>query len=454
VYFQTESKTIIQKKQPIFRLRMKQVVIIGNGITGITAARYIRKNSDARIVVISSESEHFYSRTALMYIFMGHLTYEHTKPYEDWFWKKNNIELIKGKVTEVHPDKNEILLSDHTVFQYDYLVLATGSRYKKIQIPGSDLKGIGGLFSLQDLEELEENCSGVKNAVVIGGGLIGMEIIEMLASRKIEVFFLVREFKFWSNVLPPEESTMIQEHMRDHHIHILLHTEVVEIKGDENGRVKSVITSEGQELKCQLVATSIGVEPNIEFLKKSGISIGKGIRVNSFLETNYKNIFAGGDSAEFDPPLKGRPAVEQIWYTGRMHGECIGKTIAGLRTEYKPINFYNSAKLLDIEFQMYSEEVLIPKNAEHIFWKSDNGLKSIRIYFEKNTGRFLALISLGIRYRHEVCDRWLTEKRSVEFVLENLSEANFDPEFYKRYENEIIFIYNNKYGRNIRLQKK
>ena len=98
---------------------MKQVVIIGNGITGITAARYIRKNSDARVMVISSESEYFYSRTALMYIFMGHLKYEHTKPYEDWFWKKNKIDLVFGKVTEVHPDKNEILLSDNTVFKYD-----------------------------------------------------------------------------------------------------------------------------------------------------------------------------------------------------------------------------------------------------------------------------------------------------------------------------------------------
>ena len=74
---------------------MKHVVIIGNGIAGITAARHIRKGSDFMITIISSETDHFYSRTALMYIYMGHMKYEHTKPYEDWFWKKNRIFVVK-----------------------------------------------------------------------------------------------------------------------------------------------------------------------------------------------------------------------------------------------------------------------------------------------------------------------------------------------------------------------
>ena len=67
---------------------MEHIVIIGNGISGITTARHIRKNSDKKITVISAESDHFFSRTALMYIYMGHMTFEHTKPYEDWFWTK------------------------------------------------------------------------------------------------------------------------------------------------------------------------------------------------------------------------------------------------------------------------------------------------------------------------------------------------------------------------------
>lgn len=433
---------------------MKHIVIIGNGIAGITTARTIRKNSDCKITVISAESDHFYSRTALMYIFMGHMKYEHTKPYEDWFWKKNRIELKRAFVSKVNPETKTLFFDDDSTMNYDDLVLATGSHAKMVNWPGGATKGIQGLFSLQDLENLEENIKGVKQAVVVGGGLIGIELIEMLATRKIEVFFIVRDFKFWSNVLPAEESLMIQEHMRDHHIHLLLHTEVKEIIPDENGRVKYIKTSKDQKIECQFVGVTIGVEPNIDFLKDSGINLDKGILVNNYLETNVQNVYAVGDCAQFSPPISGRPPIEQIWYTGKMQGECLGLTIAGKRTAYQPVNFFNSAKLLDIEYQIYSEDVVIPRETEHFFWKSDDSLKSIRIYFDLSSKRFLGIVILGIRYRHDVCDRWLREKRDIEYVLQHLQDANFDPEFYRHYENEILFVYNNKYDKNIEPLKK
>ena len=85
---------------------IQRVVIIGNGVAGITAARHVRKLSDHAITVISAESEYFFSRTALMYIYMGHMTFDHTKPYEDWFWKKNRIELLRGYVEDVVVEKS------------------------------------------------------------------------------------------------------------------------------------------------------------------------------------------------------------------------------------------------------------------------------------------------------------------------------------------------------------
>ena len=75
---------------------MEHIVIIGNGISGVTAARHIRKLSDKKITIISAETDYFFSRTALMYVYMGHMKFEHTQPYENWFWKKNSIELKKG----------------------------------------------------------------------------------------------------------------------------------------------------------------------------------------------------------------------------------------------------------------------------------------------------------------------------------------------------------------------
>jgi NAD(P)H-nitrite reductase large subunit len=188
-----------------------KVVIIGNGISGITCARHLRKLSNYDITVISAESKYFFSRTALMYIYMGHMKEEHTRPYENHFWEQNRIGLLQKKVATVHPHENYILLESGEQIRYDYLVLATGSRSNKFGWPGQDLKGVQGLYNLQDLETMEQYTSGIKHAAVVGGGLIGIETVEMLLSRNIHVHFLVRENSFWNLVMPPDESEMINK---------------------------------------------------------------------------------------------------------------------------------------------------------------------------------------------------------------------------------------------------
>ncbi|MEO1253363.1 MAG: FAD-dependent oxidoreductase, partial [Bacteroidota bacterium] len=185
---------------------MQHIVIIGNGIAGITAARNIRKLSEDQITVISGETDHFFSRTALMYIYMGHMKYQNTKPYEDWFWEKNRIELKRAWVRAIDLDKKGISFDDGGSLSYDKLILATGSQSNKFGWPGQDLRGVQGLYSFQDLELMEENTKSVEHAVILGGGLIGVEMAEMLHSRNIPVTYLIREKNFWGNVLPKEES--------------------------------------------------------------------------------------------------------------------------------------------------------------------------------------------------------------------------------------------------------
>ena len=172
---------------------MGKIVIIGNGISGVTAARHIRKrDSKSEILIISAETKYFFSRTALMYIYMGHMKFEHTKPYEDGFWAKNKIDLCFGRVDEIDFTQKKLSLNIGKTVGYDSLVLALGSRPNRFGWKGQDLPGVQGLYSCQDLELMEENTKGVKSAVIVGGGLIGVEMAEMLISRSIKVYFLVR----------------------------------------------------------------------------------------------------------------------------------------------------------------------------------------------------------------------------------------------------------------------
>ena len=170
---------------------MEHIVIIGNGISGVTLARHIRKNSANEITIVSAESDYFFSRTALMYVYMGHLKFEHTQPYEPWFWMKNRINLKKGYVDRINTSKKQLVFSNGEHFSYDKLVFATGSKPNKFGWPGQDLDGVMGMYHKQDLENLEKHAPNnqvCKRAVIVGGGLIGIELAEMLHSRNMEIF--------------------------------------------------------------------------------------------------------------------------------------------------------------------------------------------------------------------------------------------------------------------------
>lgn len=430
---------------------MKHIVIIGNGIAGVTAARHIRKLSDHKITIISAETDHFFSRTALMYVYMGHMKYEHTKPYEDYFWKKNRIDLVRAYVETVEVTNKKLITSDGQSIPYDSLILATGSTPNKFGWPGQDLDGVQGLYSYQDLEKLEKNAPNKEvcnRAVIVGGGLIGIELAEMLRTREIPVTFLVREASFWNGVLPSGESQMLNNHILSHHIDLRLNTNLKEIKADENGRAKSIIIQEtGEEIPCNVVGLTAGVSPNISFLKNSAIELGRGIKVNRFLQTNVPDVYAIGDCAEQHQPIGNRRPIEAVWYTGRMMGETVAQTICGNPTEYKPGHWFNSAKFLDIEYQTYGwvfSESIKKEDEQHFHWMHPDGDKCITVAYQKNTNLFLGINTFGIRMRHETFDTWLTEKRSVDYIMEHLSKANFDPEFYKHFEKDILKAFYNK----------
>ena len=426
---------------------MEHIVILGNGISGVTLARHIRKLSDKKITIISTETEFFFSRTALMYVYMGHMKFEHIQPYEKNFWTKNRIELKKGYVSTIKPENKTLIFSDGESFTYDKLILAVGSKPNKFGWPGQDLIGVQGLYSKQDLDTLEINAPNnkvCKRAVIVGGGLIGIELAEMLRSRNIPVTFLVRESSFWNGVLPKGESEMLNRHIKSHHIDLRLSTNLREIKSDDKGQVQSVILEEtGEEIFCNVVGLTPGVSPNIDFLKDSGIELSRGIKVNRFLETNIPDIYAIGDCAEQREAIGNRRSIEAVWYTGRMMGETLAQTICGNKIAYQPGHWFNSAKFLDIEYQTYGWVFATPKeNNQHFHWKHEDDTKCITIEYHKSTNIFIGVNTFGIRMRHEVFDKWLTEKRDMDYVMNHLEDANFEPEFFKTYEKEIISAYN------------
>ena len=422
------------------------IIIIGNGIAGITTARHIRKRSDVPILIISKESQYFFSRTALMYVYMGHLKWEYLEPYEKGFWQQNNIDLLKAEVTQIKPQEKLIVLANGQHLSYSSLVLATGSTPNKFGWKGQDLNGVQGLYTKQDLEQLTDNTPNIKQAVVVGGGLIGIELAEMLHSRGIDVSFLVREDSFWNKVISTHEGAMIEKHILAHGIDLKMSTNLVEIVANEKGHATAVITDQGETLPCQMVGLTAGVRPNIDFLKNSELEMNRGILVDQYLATNLPDVYAIGDCAELRAPLPHRNAIEAVWYVGRMMGETLAQSLAGNLTPYTPGHWFNSAKFFDIEYQTYGQiSPLATQEENHFCWKHPEKNCMVRIAYHPKSRLFLGINTFGIRMRHEIFDQWLNEQTSIETVIENLSLANFDPEFYTQNEPQIIAAWQNQF---------
>lgn len=431
------------------------VVIIGNGISGTTLARHIRKQSDHAITLISSETEYFFSRTALMYIYMGHMRFEDTQPYEPWFWEKNRIDLVNKYVASVDTNLKLLHFAGGGTLNYDKLILACGSKFNQFGWKGQELRGVGGLYSYQDLLYLEDYSSKIKHAAIVGGGLIGIELAEMFHSRHIGVTFLVREPSFWRKVLPAGESALVNREIRRNGIDLRLQTNLTEIVGNEDGAVEAIITDQDEKIPCQFVGLTAGVSPNIDFLKGSAIETKRGILIDHYFQTNIEDVYAIGDCAEFRVALPGRRPLEQVWYTGKMHAETLAQTLTAAETKvYEPGHWFNSAKFFDIEYQTYGTVLGDnPDGQKSFYWEHPDGKKCIHFVFEEGTLKFIGVNTFGIRLRHSVFDNWLNTERDMVYVLTHLKDANFDPEFYKQYESSIIDQFNRENDTRIKVKK-
>ncbi len=448
---------------PNYNSNERGLVIIGNGITGITAARTVRKlHPKIRIRILSRESDYFFSRTALMYIYMGHMRLEDTYPYERQFYKKNKLELIRDQVLGIDTNQNKLKLQEGKDIYYDMLLLATGSTYNKFNWPGQDLLGVQGLYSLQDLELLEENTKGnIEKAVIVGGGLIGIELGEMLHTRNIDVTFLVREKNYWGNILPVEEATMIAKEIRRHNIKLELSTQLKEILAEDNQghgqgdrQVCAVLTDQGEKIPCQLVGLTVGVSPNLNVLTStdypSNIETERGILVERDMRTNISSVFAAGDCAQLRQASEYVSSpIEQLWYTGRMQGSVAGRFIA--REAYKQEGntkklteishepytrgvLFNSAKFFTIEYQTYGHVPCQLSPESTFIWRHPHKNCLIRLVWDGGDpyqSPIKGMNFMGTRYRQEVCIGWIEQKKKAADVAASLYQANFDPEFYQ-----------------------
>ncbi len=442
------------------------VVVVGNGVAGIEAALAVRKREpDWRVTVVSEESDNFFSRTALMWVFSGQMSHRDIEPYERDLYANARLERVRARATSVDTKAKKLSLAGGLApIAYDRLLIACGSRPRKGPWPGADLRGVGHFVTLTDLEWLENEVHGrraqpeppnadahlgrtekaspyarrdvaankrgrvAERVAVIGGGLIGIEAVEVSHAAKKKVTFLIREEWFWPIALDSKEAEWIADRMREHGVDVRLEHEVVKLVGDDAGSVIRVETGEG-DVDADCVVVAIGVEPNTGWLESSGIELDarKGIVVDGSLRTSAEDVWAAGDCASVEW-YDGSRRPEQLWYTARDQGRVASRALLGDAAEYRRGTWYNSAKLMDIEYTTVGL-VNMKLEGERSFFHEERGPVRSTTRVVVVGDRVVGFNMLGRRWDHSVMARWIEERRSLGFVLDHLGDASFDTEF-------------------------
>ncbi len=443
-----------------------RIVIIGNGVAGMEAALAVRAREPSwELCLVSEESDHFFSRTALMWVFSGQMSHRDIEPLERDAYERLGFRRVRARVIGIDTVKRLVSLAgNHEPVPYDRLLICSGSAPRPGPWPGSDAAGVGHFVTLQDLAWYEREVHGgtshgggpprpeehlaatandspyrfrevaaerrgrpAQRPAVIGGGLIGIEAVEVALTAGLRPRFFIREEWFWPIALEPREAAWIADRMRQHGIEVHLEHEVEALEVQADGNVAAVRTNEGRyEADCAVIA--IGVVPNTSWLANSAIELDEhgGIVVDEGLQTSAVDVFAAGDCASvrwFD----GTRRPEQLWYTARDQGRVAGRRLLGDSLRYERGAWYNSAKLMDIE---YTTAGLVNWNLDdekNWFFEEDGKVRSTTRVVTQND-RVVGFNMLGRRWDHSVLIRWIEEKRSLDWVLGHLTEAAFDTE--------------------------
>jgi NADPH-dependent 2,4-dienoyl-CoA reductase/sulfur reductase-like enzyme/pSer/pThr/pTyr-binding forkhead associated (FHA) protein len=397
-------------------------LIIGNGIAGITAAETLRsEDPNATIGIVADDPLPVYYRPALKDYLAGRVDEERLWARPVHLYQEQKIFFLSEHVEGIQAQQHKVQLQSRRQITYGKLLLANGASPARLSCPGCDLPGVTTLRTVADYQAILARLPGVRRVVVVGSGTLALETAESLRIRGLEVSHLLRKQTIWSEVLDTTASDLVIQQELRAGIDVQLETEIVQITGDRNG-VKGVVTSQGKRIRCELVLIAIGIEPNIDFMRASGIFCGRGVQVDKNMRTSVPDIYAAGDVLE-SRSSSGRPRVLGQWYPAIQQARSAAYNMVGIADPAQPFTvdtFYNATFLYGLDFASigitnqagYQEIVAEPKPRSYRKVVLQNGVP-------------VGMLSLGERKQA------LAFKRAIDYRvnLSNIATRLFDTDF-------------------------
>jgi NADPH-dependent 2,4-dienoyl-CoA reductase/sulfur reductase-like enzyme len=310
------------------------IVIVGNGIAGLTAAVEARRlEPEKSIVIVTSQSHPTINTPALKQFAIGKLAREQLLAYPAGTERLQRIHLVNATVEEIHAQEGYVRLAGGQGFGYGSLLLATGNKPTGLpaDMPGQDFDGVMTLHRLYDYLDLRRRLNEVEEAVVIGGGAHAIETVMGLLYLGIRVHWLIRSETFMPRMLDRQASDMVLEGTRRAGAKVYTETEALGIVG-RVGAVAGVVTTRQQLLPCQLVLVCTGTAPVTGLARTCDVPVKfdrSGILVDDQLRTSARNIYAAGDVASLRDPLTGKYSARAQWYAAVLQGRAAAAAMTG-----------------------------------------------------------------------------------------------------------------------------
>lgn len=375
-------------------------VIIGAGAAGISAVKEILKNRDKEdeITVITKESVPFYYRPRLIEYLSGEVDDEELIIHDEQWFKSNDVSLNLSEEVREIDFKNKKVISDKNTYNYDKLLLANGAHSFVPPIKGVEKDNIFTLRNLEDARQIYQTAKEVDSAVVIGGGLLGIEAASNLKKTGGEVTVIEQAGWCLNRQLDKKGGRLLVDILeREKGLKFALDVNTEEFKGDNE--IKEVLLDNGDSLKADLVLLSTGVRSNTGVFENTELKIKRAVDVNKYMETNIEDVYAAGDIAEYNDKFYG------IWMPSMKMGQTAGKNMTGIKYEFSGVVPSYTLKVAGVN--VVSAGNLDPdKEFDSKIEEKERGYK--RIIRDKE-GKAIGLIIVG---QFEDQDKLLAEVKS------------------------------------------
>jgi nitrite reductase (NADH) large subunit len=397
------------------------VVIVGNGVSGVTAARTIKeKNPNTNVSIYTDENSNYYPRPRLYEILSGKSDPENIIVFSEEWYKKQGITVhLEKKAVMIDTEQKKLILDDLTEVSYDKLVLANGAHCFVPPIKGSEKKGIFTLRNIKDAKTIREYAKNTKKAIIIGGGLLGLEFAFSLRKLGQKVTVIELSQRLLPRQLDNDGATILKERIEALDIKIVLGAKTAEILGKE--KVSGIKLESNETIQGDLVLISAGIRSNIELANKSGINVNRGVIVDNHLKTSAENIYAIGDIAEFNGTVYGiiPAAVEQA--------KNAAANIQGKQTNYRGTVPTNTLKVMGID--LTSVGLVNPEDTKYEKIKETDKKKGIYKKLVLDKGKIVGAIILGETKLVQSIKRLIVQETDITKYKNLILKNNFD---YKR----------------------